>query len=68
MRSDTQLEYPKGASVEVESQKEHDKGVTPLLCENEPQENQDSERPKELKSLSLKPYMALCHFYKDLQS
>ena len=31
---------------------EHDKGVTPLPCENEPEEKRVSEKPKESKSLS----------------
>ena len=57
LRSGTQLDGPKGASVGVESQKEHDKDVTPLHCENEPQEKRESQRPKESKSLSPQPYM-----------
>jgi len=31
---------------------EHDKGVTPLPCENEPEEKRVSEKLKESKSLS----------------
>ena len=53
-----QLEGPRCATVGVESQKEHDKGVTSLPSENEPQDQRESERPKELKTLSVKPYMS----------
>jgi len=38
LRSGTQLKGSKGASVEGESKKENDKGVTPLPSENEPKE------------------------------
>jgi len=65
LRSGTQLEGPKGTSVGAKSQKEHDKGVTSLPCENKPQEKGERERPKESKSPSLKPYMLPCHFHKD---
>jgi len=45
LRSGTQLKAgPKGASVEVESQKEYDKGVPPLPSESEPQEKRESEK------------------------
>ena len=57
LRSDTQLEDPKGVSDEVGSQKEHEKGIAPLLSESEPQEKRESERPKESKTPPPKPYM-----------
>jgi len=57
LRSGTQLEGPKGASVEVESSKEDDKGVAPLPSENENKEQREIERVKELRPLSSKPYM-----------
>jgi len=37
LRSGTQLEGPKGTSVEVESEKKKDKGVTSLPSRSEPQ-------------------------------
>jgi len=52
LRSGTQLEGPRGASDEVESQKEYDKGVAPLHSESELQEKRESERPKGLKDSS----------------
>ena len=57
LKSGIQLEGPKGASDEVESEKEYDKGVTPLPSESEPQEKRQSEKQKELKTLPPKPYM-----------
>jgi len=57
LRSGTQLEDPKGASDEVESKKEYDKGVASLRSESEPQEKRESEKQKELKALTPKPYM-----------
>ena len=36
LRSGTQLEGPKGTSVEVESEKENDKGVTSLPSRSQP--------------------------------
>ena len=54
VRSDIQLEGPKGASVDVESAKEYDKGVAPLPS---PQETRESEKPKESKTLPPKLYM-----------
>jgi len=55
--SGTQLEGPKGASVEVESQKKDDKGVAPLPSDHESREQRESERLKEQRPLSPKPYM-----------
>jgi len=42
LRSDTQLEGLKGASHEVESEKEYDKGVASLPSESEPEEKRES--------------------------
>jgi len=57
LRGNTQLAGPKGASDEVESKKEYDKGVAPSPNENEPQEKRESERLKELETLPPKPYI-----------
>jgi len=66
LRSDTQLEGPKGASDEVESQKEYDKDVAPLPSEDEPKEQRKCERLKESRPLPRKPYMPPSHSYKGL--
>ena len=44
MRNDTQLEGPKVASDEAESQKECDKGLASLSSENESKEKRERER------------------------
>ena len=59
MRSGTQLEGPKGPSTWWgRKSKEHDKCVTSLPSENEPQEKGESERPKELKCED--PHVTTC--------
>jgi len=67
LRSDTQLEGPKGVSDEVRSKKEQHKGVAPLPSESEPQDKREREKSKESKILPPKPYMPPCHFHKGLQ-
>jgi len=57
LRSGTQLEGPKSATVKVEGQKEYDKGVAPLPKENEPKEHTKSEILKEPRPFSPKPYI-----------
>jgi len=51
LRSGTQLEGPKGVSVEVASDKKNDKGVAPSPSESERQEKRESEKQKKLKTL-----------------
>ena len=63
LKSGIQLEGPKGASDEVESEKEYDKGVAPSLSESEPH----IKKLKESKTLPPKPYMPPCHSHKGLQ-
>jgi len=58
LRCGTQLERPKGARDEVESEKEYDKVVAPSPNENEPHVKSESEKQKELKTLPPKPYMS----------
>jgi len=58
LRSDTQLEGPKGDGVEVEGKNDHDKGVSILPSKGEVQEKSENEPSKESKSLSLKPGMS----------
>ena len=57
VRSGTKLEGPKVISVGVESEKEKDKGETPLLHESELEKKIEGEKEKETKSLPSKPYM-----------
>jgi len=66
LRSGTQLEGPKGSSVEVESEKEKDKGITPLPHESELEKKRENENEQESKTLPPKPYTPLAHFHKDL--
>jgi len=62
LRSGRQLKGPKGASDEVGSQTEQEKGVAPLPSESEPQEKRESEKSKESKTLTPKPYMPFLPF------
>ena len=57
LRSGTQLESPKGTSVEVESEKEKDKGATSLPSRSEPEEKRENEKEQESKTIPPKPYM-----------
>jgi len=66
LRSGTYLDGPKGDSDDMGSQKGLDNGVAPLPSKSEPQEKRESEKPKESKTIPLKPYMPPCHFHKGL--
>jgi len=56
LRSGTLLEGPKG-SVEVKSEKEKDKGATPLPSRSKLEEKREDEKEKESKTLPSNPYM-----------
>jgi len=57
IRSGTKLERPKGTSVDVESEKDKDKGAITLPHESELEKKREVEKEKETKSLPPKPYM-----------
>jgi len=65
LRNDKQLEGPKDARLEGETENGQDESVTTLSSKDEPQKKNESEKPKESKAASSKPfYVPFYHSHK----